>query len=492
MAKRRTRSLPVGLAAVGAGLLVAASLPPWGVWPAAWIAFAVLDRLLGEADARSRFARGWLFAFGWLAPGMSWMWFLTAPGYIAAVVIFACYTGVACSMVPASPWRRLVLPGALTLTEAIRFTFPLGGVPLASVAIGQASGPLAPVVRLGGTLLLGAVTIGIGMAISAAVERKRLVAAVGAAAVVVLTAVGYVAPAGHAVGNVVVAIVQGGGPQGTHAVNSDPRLVVQRSLAETATLAPGPDVVVWPENIIDVANFATSPERAEVTAEAARLNAPFVIGITEDAGPKHFTNAQVVVLPDGTIVSRYDKVKRVPFGEYMPLRGILHAIGAPTDLVPTDAVAGHGPGVLDIPGVGRAGVVISWEVFFDDRARDGVVHGAEFILNPTNGSSYTGTELQTQQVASSRLRALETGRWIVQAAPTGFSAFISPNGKVLDRTKISEATTRTRSVPLRRGRTPYVVVGDLPVYLLATGLLIAGRGLDARAKRPSRLLNLDP
>ncbi len=459
MAKQRPRSLVVGLGAVGAGLLVAASLPPWGLWPVAWIGFAVLDRLVGASDGRSRFARGWLFGFGWFAPGMWWMWFLTPPGYLVAVAVFACFTGVACALVPPSPWRRLALPGVLTLTEAVRFTYPLGGVPLASVAVGQAGGPLAPVVRLGGALLLGAVTIGVGMTISAAFGRRRLVAAVGATAIIGLTAIGYLAPSGHSVRTIVVAIVQGGGPQGTHAIDTDPHVVVERALAATATLEPGADLVVWPENVIDVPAFAASPEHAEVTAEAARLHAPLAVGITEDAGPRHFTNAQVVVMPDGDIVSRYDKVKRVPFGEYMPFRGILHALGAPTDRVPTDAVAGHGPGVLDVPGVDRVGVVISWEVFFDDRARSGVTHGAALILNPTNGSSYTGSELQTQQVASSRLRALETGRWVVQAAPTGISAFVSPGGKVYDRTKISEATTRTRcgdasarAHALRRGR----------------------------------------
>ena len=65
-------------------------------------------------------------------------------------------------------------------------------------------------------------------------------------------------------------------------------------------------------------------------------------------------------------------------------------------------------------------------------------HGGTFILNPTNGSSYTGTILQTQQVASSRLRAIENGRWVVQVSPTGFSAFVSPDGDVLDRTAVSE------------------------------------------------------
>ena len=78
--------------------------------------------------------------------------------------------------------------------------------------------------------------------------------------------------------------------------------------------------------------------------------------------------------------------------------------------------------MLDLPDGARLAVVISWEVFFGGRARDGVKHGGQVLLNPTNGASYTGTIVQTQQVASSRLRAIETGRWVVQAAPTGLLA----------------------------------------------------------------------
>ncbi len=96
-------------------------------------------------------------------------------------------------------------------------------------------------------------------------------------------------------------------------------------------------------------------------------------------------------------------------------------------------------------------VVISWEVFFGGRARDGVGHGGQVLLNPTNGSSYTGTILQTQQVASSRLRAIETGRWVVQVAPTGFSAFVTPTGEVLERSSVSEQRVETHSVELREG-----------------------------------------
>ena len=77
---------------------------------------------------------------------------------------------------------------------------------------------------------------------------------------------------------------------------------------------------------------------------------------------------------------------------------------------------------------GTFGVAISWEVFFTQRVREGVQEGGEVVLNPTNGSSYWLTQVQSQQVASSQLRAIETGRWVLQAAPTGFSAVVDPDG----------------------------------------------------------------
>ncbi len=199
---------------------------------------------------------------------------------------------------------------------------------------------------------------------------------------------------------------------------------------------------------------------------------PILVGVTEDAGPEHFRNAQVVVMPDGTLGDRYDKVRIVPFGEFLPMRSLIELIpGQPTNLVGRDAIAGRGPAVLDTPR-GRMAVAISWEIFFGGRARDGVEHGGQVLLNPTNGSSYTGTILQTQQIASSRLRALETGRWVVQVAPTGFSAFVTSDGEVIDRTRISEEAVRTRAVEQRTGETWYVRIGDKPV-VAAAGVVLA-------------------
>ena len=115
----------------------------------------------------------------------------------------------------------------------------------------------------------------------------------------------------------------------------------------------------------------------------------------------------------------------------------------------------------------------SWEVFFSGRANEGIDAGGSMLVNPTNGSSYTGTVLQSQQIASSRLRAVETGRWLVQVSPTGFSAFVSPSGQVFDRTGVSEQRVITREVQLRSGRTIYSYLGDMPFILIMIASLLA-------------------
>lgn len=485
-----------GAAALGAGALVAAALPPWGWWPLAFAGIAVLDALLADQPRRVRLRRGWLFGLGWIAPGTGWMWFLTAPGYVVVCLLFSFMVGLAVWLAPGGRGRRLGLVGALVLPEALRLHWPFGGVPLATLAVGQAAGPLAPVARLGGILAVGMVTVAVGMGLAAAWRKRWLPAGLFVGGAVVAVVAGTVAPHGRVVGARTLALVQGGGEQGTRAVNSDPRIVMQRHLDATGQLPRDVpiDAVVWPENVIDVDEFVTSDERAAVAAAAGRLGAPMVVGITENSRDgDHFLNAQVVVTPQGAVVSRYEKVRRVPFGEYMPLRSLLTAVGAPTDLVPRDAVAGTGPAFVDVPRADggrsfRAAVVISWEVFFGDRARDGVRHGGEVLMNPTNGSSYTGTVLQSQQVASSRLRAIETGRWVTQVAPTGFSAFVSPDGHVYDRTGQRERTTRVRSIELRRGLTPYTRLGDLPWGLAALAVLGAGWLVARRPVRASEVV----
>ena len=148
---------------------------------------------------------------------------------------------------------------------------------------------------------------------------------------------------------------------------------------------------------------------------------------------------------------------------------------------------GEQPALLDVPGpVGRVATPISWEIFFPDRTREGVEAGGRLVLNPTNGSSFTGTIVQTQQVASSRMRAIETGRWVAQVAPTGFTAVIDDEGHVLERSRIGEQVVIQREVELREGLTIYTRLREPRGPSRCRCVLIAarlGRGADAGSPR---------
>ena len=466
-----------------AGLFVAASMPPWGWWPLGFAGIALYGSVALQRREKS-FSTGFLFAAAWFLPSMAWMWFLTAPGYIAAILIFCVMHGtasfLAAQLSTTTSTHRAALIICHSLAEVLRLSFPFGGVPLATLAIGQISGPLADLAPLMGVIGISTATLYLALTH----HRFRALCIVG-----FFVLLGNTWDATHPTGRTLnLSIIQGGGEQGTHAVDTNPRDVFDVHMAATKTLQPNAqrDAVIWPENAISITNhglFIDSPEYTEIAQEAKRLNVPFVVGITEDAGPRQFTNAQVVINTDGTVTGRYDKVRRVPFGEYMPLRSLLKTLGAPTDLVPRDARAGTSRGWLDIADT-RASVAISWEIFFGGRVNEGIADGATFIINPTNGSSYTWTILQTQQIAASQLRAREQGRDVVQISPTGFSAFIDSSGEVHERTSISEQHVLERSIQLRSGRTVYSRMGNV-VYIWA--LLIAFAWLARRRARAIRI-----
>jgi apolipoprotein N-acyltransferase len=474
---------------LGGGLLVAASLPPMGFWPLAFPGLVLLDRVIAGCGPRSRFNRGWLFGICLLWPTTWWMHELTLVGWLLAGPILAAILGATMAATP--PWcgRWLALPGSWLLFEAIKGRWPFGGVPLSALAIGQVAGPLAPIARVGGSLLVGGVTVALAVGMAALLRRSWTQAGAAVAVAAVIFGVAAVAPDGTGTGQEVrIAIVQGGGPQGTTSLETDPRDVFDAHLAASALVEGPVDLVVWPENTVDVEGaLVDAPEGAELAALARDLDATLVVGATEgDEAADGFHNVAIAFDADGEAVARHEKERRVPFGEFVPLRSLIEPL-APAALPDRDAIVGTGPAVLDTP-AGPLGVVISWEVFFPDRARDAIGNGGEILLNPTNGSSFTGTQVQGQQVSSSRLRAIETGRWVLQAAPTGFSAIVTPGGDVVERTGVSEQRVLQGTVERRTGRTWAVRFGDwLP---LALGLAALGAGWVYELRR--RTANQNP
>jgi apolipoprotein N-acyltransferase len=463
------RSWRVAVAAIGAGVLTAAALPPWGWWPLAFIGLALLDRLIADQPRWSRLRRGALVSIGCLAPSLIWIASFTLPGYVMAVLFYSAMVGIACAICPpTAPGRWFALPGALVLAEGARSRWPFGGVPVSTYALGQVGGPLASVARVGGPLLLGLVTVLVAIGLASAFERRWRVTALVAAKVAAVLIIAAVAPRSHDVRAITVAAVQGGGEQGTRLGDVDPAVVFQRHLDATALVKTPVDLVVWPEDVIDVDGPLTqTPEGAQVSELARRLRTTLLVGVVEGdvAQPERFHNAQVAFGPDGQAIDRYEKVRRVPFGEYVPLRWLLEPIAGP-ELSRRDAIAGAGPATLTTP-AGKIGVVISWEVFFADRARDAIGNGGQLLINPTNGASFEGRLVQAQQLGSSRLRAIESDRWLVQAAPTGYSAIITPDGRVVQRTDIPEQRVIAGTVQLRSGLTLATRLGDWPAIILS-------------------------
>ena len=487
-----------------AGGLVALSLPPFGWWPLAWLGLALLAGALPGLSWRVRAAVGAGFGLADYVVGLLWVQEFSVPGYVAVVLISALYSVAAVALVPTARrrWVAVALPCTFVLADWARDRFPLGGLPLAGLSLGQASGPLAPILRLGGGLGLVAGTVLAGVALAelarlagALHQARRAVSVPSAALVALAVAVpvalpiaGALAPDGSGghLRPIRVGLVQGGGPRGTRAVNTDPQIVFDRHLAASDGLRGPLDLVVWPEGVLQSHSpFTASADAAEVAGLAVQHDSTFVVGVEQDVGATRYLNQVVVWNGQGQVVGRYVKNHLVPFGEYVPFRSLIQKLFNVAD-VPLDAIPGRTAGFLRTPAAPVA-VMISYEVFFDERARGGVRAGGQLLVVPTNTASYRSTQVPTQEVAADKMRAWETGRWLVQVTPTGYSTVVSPTGRVVRKSRLGASTVLEATVPRRTGLTVYDRIGDAVVVLLA----LAGWGVAAAATARSRGRRLD-
>jgi apolipoprotein N-acyltransferase len=472
------------LRCVTAGVCLAGSVPPWGWWPLAFVGIFLLDRLLADQPWKRRFRRTWLVAVAWLYPAMLWMFDLTGPGYLAAGAFYAAYFGIAGALTPPGPMRRFVLPGAFALAEIARWSWPFGGVPLAHMGLSQVNTPLIFLARLAGPLLVVMAVVIIGQALSAAYDRQWVPGGVALAVVVLLTVGGVAHPRSTVVDEVDVALVQGGGPQRTRASSDQQPVVLSRHVEGSRTIDGSVDLIIWPENVVNPGRYLDEGDAFDfVTDVAATYQAPVLAGWFLPISETNTANYQSVITPDGDETDRYDKVRLVPFGEYVPLRDFITSVAGDVGLPRRDVQVGSAEPVLDTP-VGKVGVAISWEGFFEHRSRHAVREGAELLTNPTNGSSFWLTQVQTQQIASNKLRAVENDRWVLQVAPTGLSGVIDPQGNLLQRTDVGERETLQATVEMRQGRTLSSYVGWWPVVLYGLGAIAASLVLNNRRAKP--------
>ena len=489
----RSRKGGVVISSFVAGVGLALSLPPWGFWVLAPPAAGLLWWRLGGLRWRQRLLAGWVAGLGLFLIGLWWVISFNVYGGITLIILQALALALACLATPAGRGRIAALTGAMVLVEAVRSGWPLGGLPLGGIALGQAGGPLADAARIGGPLLLVGLVWLAGAGLGAVLCAFRLpgphrARQMGAGLIALALVAGLAlwgslaADGGPGSSTLRVASVQGGGVRGLRKSEVNPASVFAAQQAATAEIGSvdgghPPTLVVWPEDAVslDAPLDQTTAERT-LARTAERLRATLTVGITETVSSTSFRNEIVAFGPDGRLVARFEKVHRVPFGEYIPARSFFSHL-ANLSAVPLDAIPGHGDGVLSTP-AGPIGTMVSYEVFFADRGRIATRAGAQVLIVPTNTSSYATSQVPTQEIAASRIQALAEGRDLVQSSPTGFSAIIDHDGRVLSRSNLGLRQVLVGDVRLRTGRTLYERAGDLPV-LIGAGLLLLGGWLAA-------------
>ncbi len=507
---RLARLVPAAAAALS-GVLLYVSFPPRSLWWLALPAFAVLGRVLRGRRWKAAFGLGYLFGLGFLLPLLVWTSVEVGPfpwlALVAAEAVFvalACVGIAAVSRLPAWPvWAAAVWIAG----EAVRARVPFHGFPWGKIAFGQADGVFLPLAAVGGTPVLGfaVVLCGFGLyeAVRLAREGRRTRAirrpAVAAALLSVAVPVAGALAARSLVsdraedGTATVAVIQGNVPRAGLEFNAQRRAVLDYHARETERLAadvkagkaPRPDFVLWPENSSDIDPFEYADARMVIDQAAKAIGVPISVGsVVERDG--RLLNEQILWDPVKGPVQTYDKRQIQPFGEYLPLRSLVGAINKSwTSMVREDFSRGTEPGVFTIDGT-KVGLATCYEAAFDWAVRDTVTHGARMISVPSNNATFDRSEMTYQQLAMSRIRAVEHSRTVTVPVTSGVSAIIMPDGHITQRTGMFVPAHLVQKVPLRSSTTPATELGVLPelaLVLLAAGGLGRAIGAGVRGRR---------
>jgi len=513
-------ALPVALAG---GLALAAAFPPVGAWPLAIGGPALLTVALWRRSMWASLAVGFVFGAAFFVPLISWLvnvaWYVWAALAVAETVSFSVLAVGQRLLLRLRAWP-VAVAGWWVVAEAVRDRWPYA-FPWGRLAMSQASAPTVRWVAIGGAplltfllalagaclawLLLGAVQRTeqpagpLRQELASALRRRALPAlafagAAGFALAGFLLPVDQDIPGGPAVA---VAAIQGNVPHARNLPNLWRAAAVTQYHADaTRDLAaqvragsrPAPDLVIWPENSADLDPSRNPALSAVIQGAVDAIGRPVLVGaVLQD--PRR--NVGQLWLPRRGPVAVYVKRQLVPFGEYIPFRGLLSHITSLTALQPVNYTPGHRAVVLRVGNV-RLGDVICYEVGFDGLVRSEVTAGANLLAVQSNDADF---ELDgqlgesEQQVAMARIRAIESDRAVVYASTTGQSAIISPDGSLIALSGTWHRAELDARVPLRTTVTLADRLGGWPEGAIsaaaaaALAWALASAALDRRRSR---------
>ena len=504
------RRIPALPAALAAGAVSAFAFQPVGWWPLMIVAIALLSELVSRAGSlKTALAIGWLFGLGQFALGLNWIataftFQAAMPAWLGwvAVVLLSLYLAIYPAMATGLAWRFgaknrlalvLALAGGWAITEWLRATMFTGFAwnPIAAGAVDQVD-QLVPLIGTYGATAFLVFGAGAWWLLARWEVRPLLFwiffGVAGSLATTQLeTKVTTQKPRP-------IRIVQ---PNIGQQDKWRPGFEVEAYRRLEALMNKGQPVqrlIFWPEAAV-TDPLEDGREGARQLVEAERLRATYALGpgdvlltgalgftSTDGETVDGATNSVYVMEPLGKIRGRYDKAHLVPYGEYLPMRPFLSALGlsrlAPGNI---DFAAGPGPQTIQLPGWwGKVGFQLCYEIIFSGEVVDRNDR-PDFIFNPSN-DAWFGRWGPPQHLAQARLRAAEEGLPVVRSTPTGISALIDPTGRLIGSIPWKQAGVIDAALPNPLAPTPFSRFGN--VIPLALGFLLLAAAF-ALSRRPS-------
>lgn len=424
-----------------AAALFSASFQPIGLWFLAPISYAIFFHIIRKQ--RSTYLISFAFAF------LSNLAILHWSGAFVGVIpwlLLALLQGLYYLPIGFLAGRTRNIPAlilSILLIDEIKSRFPFGGFGWTKVAFSQIESPFVDSIAIGGAVTLSAITLMISWALLAP-RRPILFALAGLLPLVILST-----PNVKAADSLEVRAVQGGVSTPGLGFNDRAFEVLKNHIRESERSRKSSDeLVIWPENAIDIDPFRNQRSRELISNYVVNSRLPLITGAVIDR--QGLKNVAIAYDSSGEVQSIYEKRYLTPFGEFIPLRAIAKLVSPYTDYV-TDFTAGSYAKIHTVSGVPIASV-ICYEIINDGIVREAAT-ASQFLIVHTNSATFFGTAEGEQQLAITRLRAIEHGRAIVSVSTTGPSAMINERGVVLEQLHEGERGAISASIRLHTGET---------------------------------------
>ena len=433
------------LVALVAGVALAFAFPPTHAYVVLPFAVAAFFVVTDDLPMRRAWVPGLVFGGAFQVTLLSWLHVVGTVPWLGLSFTQTLWYGVLGAA--AVPLRRLPaapfwLATAWVAMESFRCTWPAGGMPWGRLSYAVVDTPVAQALPYVGATGVSLVLALAGTTLASAYRRRGrglLVPVLIAVGVLAMASAPQAVPySADPTERIHVAAVQGNVPGDGTDVLAHYLQITDQHEAETRRLAvdvaagkvPEPAFVVWPENSTAIDPFEDPQMRSDIEGALDEVDVPILAGVVVDGGPEHVLNQGIVFDPVTGAGDRYTKRHPVPFGEYIPWRWLFGSRLAQLNQVSRDMVSGTRAEPLDVAGT-RVADAICFDVAYDDGLYAQLTDGGQLVVVQTSNAMFIHTAQIDQQFAISRLRAIETHRYVVVAAINGISGVIAPDGSVV-------------------------------------------------------------